>query len=260
MKRLPLLVLLGAVIRPFPEGVSVPSPLPSIRFGRRNTLRWVLSFVGVAVVLTTVAPVGEAETITFDEPAAVSNLGYFVSQLNVGGVTFTPEGVPCPCVSVPVVTPRTTFDDRSPSSYPYDFISGNLLQVHSTELRLDFSQPVSSFRFGAALDATASPGQMQIDLFDSGLGSLGTFSLTLDRTPVSQLGGTNSNSEGLFFVGGLAGMSRARITNFGDDTIDASEFNFVVDNVTFQPIPEPSTLLLLFAGLVVAAHRRRRQR
>ncbi len=221
-------------------------------------MRWVLSFVGVAVVLTTVAPVGGAETITFDEPAVVSILGTSILQLNVGGVTFTPEGVPW--VSVPLVTPRTTFDDRSPSPYPYDFISGNLLQVHSTELRVDFSQPVSSFGFGAALDATASPGQMQIDLFDSGLGSLGTFFLTLDRTLVSQLGGTNSNSEGLFFVGGLAGMSHARITNFGDGTIDESEINFVVDNVTFQPIPEPSTLLLLSVGLVVAAHRRWRQR
>lgn len=221
-------------------------------------MRWVLSFFGVAVFLTTVAPVGDAETVTFDEPGVVSILGSSIPQLNVGGVTFTPEGVPWS--SVPLVTPRTTFDDRSPSPYPYDFISGNLLQVHSTELRIDFSQPVSSFGFGAALDATASPGQMQIDLFDSGLGSLGTFFLTLDRTLVSQLGGTNSNSEGLFFVGGLAGMSRAQITNFGDGTSDASEFNFVVDDVTFQQIPEPSTLLLLSAGLVVAAHRRRRQR
>lgn len=256
MNRLPQLVFLGALIRSCPEVSSVPSPLPSIQFGRRNILRWILSFVGVAVILRTVAPVGQAETITFDEPAVVSILGTSISQLNVGGVTFTPEGVPW--VSVPLVTPRTTFDDRSPSPYPYDFISGNLLQVHSTELRVDFSQPVSSFGFGAALDATASPGQMQIDLFDSGLGSLGTFVLTLDRTLASQLGGTNSNSEGLFFVGGLAGLSRARITNFGDGTIDASEFNFVVDNVAFKTIPEPSSLLLLSVGLVIPACRRRR--
>lgn len=188
----------------------------------------------------------------------VSILGSPSTQLNVDGVTFTPEGVSRPPGSAPLVTPRWTFDDRSP--YPYDFISGNLLQMHSNELRVDFSQPVSSFGFGAALDATASPGQMQIDLFDSGLGSLGTFFLTLDRTPVSQLGGTNSNSEGLFFVGGLAGMSRARITNFGDGTINGSEFGFVVDNVTFQPIPEPSALFLLSVGLVVAGHRRRSQR
>ncbi len=213
-----------------------------------------LSFVGVAVVLTTVAPVSEAETITFDEPAVVSILGSSIPQLNVGGVTFTPEGVPWG--SVPLVTPRTTFDDRPPSPYPYDFISGHLLQVHSTELRVDLSQPVSSFGFGAALDSTASPGQMRIYLFDSGLGSLGTFFLTLDRTLVSQLGGTNSNSEGQFIVGGLAGMSRARITNFGGGTIDESEFNFVVDNVTFQPIPEPPTLLLLaMAGTFLISRR-----
>ena len=217
-------------------------------------MRRVFSFVGVAVLLTTVAPVGKAEMITFDEPEVVSILGPSIHQLSVGGVTFTPEGVPRG--SMPLVTPRTTFDDRSPSPSPYDFISGNLLQAYSTELRIEFSQPVSSFGFGAALDATSSPGQMRIDLFDSGLGSLGTFFLTLDRTPVSKLGGTNSNSEGSFFVSGLAGMSRAQITNFGDGAIAASAFNFVVDNVTFQTIPEPSSVAMLFAGAAILLWRR----
>jgi hypothetical protein len=216
-------------------------------------MRWVLSLVGVAVFLTTVAPVGAAETITFD-----GILGPNVPQLTVGGVTFIAEGVPED--GVPLVDPRTTFDDRSPSPYPYDFISGNVLQVRSTGLRIDFSQPVSSFGFGAALDATSDPGQMQIDLFDSGLGSLGTYFLTLDRTPVSHLGGTGSNSEGLFFADGLAGMSRARITNFGDGINGESLFGYVVDNITFQTVPEPSTLVLLAGGLAAAAHRWRRQR
>ena len=37
-------------------------------------------------------------------------------------------------------------------------LASNLLQVHSTEVRVDFSEPVSSFGFGAALDASASSG------------------------------------------------------------------------------------------------------
>jgi hypothetical protein len=217
-------------------------------------MRWILSLATVVSALPTVTQVEGAITITFDEQAAVSNLGSSLPQLAVDGVTFTPDGDAGS--SVLLVTPRTTFDDRSPSPYPYDFIAGNLLQVSRTELWVGFSQPVSSFGFGAALNLTSSPGQMQIDLFDSNEGILGTFYLLLDQTQISQQGGMNSNSEGLFFVGGIPGISRALITNFGDSILDGSKFGFVVDNITFQPVPEPSPLLLFLVGLLLATRRR----
>jgi hypothetical protein len=217
-------------------------------------MRWILSLVSVVSVLPTIAQAEGATTITFDEQVAVGNLGSSLPQLTVDGVTFTPDGDARS--SVPFVTPRTTFDDRSPSPYSYDFISGNLLQVSSTELWVNFSQPVSSFGFGAALNLTSSPGQMQIDLFDSSEGSLGTFFLVLDQTHISQQGGMNSNSEGLFFVGGISGISRALITNFGDGILDGSRFGFVVDSITYQPIPEPSTLLLLSVSLLLTTRQR----
>jgi hypothetical protein len=217
-------------------------------------MRWILFLASVVSALPIVAQVEGAMTITFDEQAAVSNLGSSLPQLAVDGVTFTPDGNAGS--SVPLVTPRTTFDDRSPNLYPYDFIDGNLLQVSRTELRVDLPQPVSSFGFAAALNLTTSPGQMQIDLFDSNERTLGTFYLLLDQTQISQQGGTNSNSEGLFFVSGIPGISRALITNFGDGILNGSKFGFVVDNITFQPVPEPSPFLLLLMGLLLTTRQR----
>jgi len=217
-------------------------------------MRQVLSLVGVAVLLVTVAAVGEAKTITFDEPEAVSVLGSWVAQLDVGGVTFTPGGV-SPEGGMPLVMPRTTFDDRSPSPYPYDFISGNLLQVMSTQLRIDFSQPASSFGSVRRWTRRPAPDRCRLTSSTAVLKASARFLLTLDST---LSGGASSNSEGLFFVDGLAGMSRAKISNFGDGIIGESLFGFVVDNVTFQTIPEPSSLVLFAAGLPVAANRRRK--
>lgn len=191
-----------------------------------------------------------ANPITFDEPEATSVLWSSLPQFSIGGLTLTPQGALPVGNPYPFVTPRGTFDDRSPSPYSYDYISGNVLQVNSTEVLVDFGNPVGSFGFGAALNATSSPGLMTIQMFDSQQASLGLFSLTLDRTVLSLLGGTNSNSEGLFFVSGLSGASSALITSFGDGTANTSQFNWVIDNITFVSVPEPSTLIQLCTSLL----------
>ena len=177
-------------------------------------------------------------TITFDEPEAVSRLGQTQTELAVDEVTFTPEGV-----GSRMVTPRTAFDNRSP--YPYDFISGNVLQVHSTELNIQFGGPVTSFGFGAALNVTAMPGTMLLEFFDDQGNSVGSSTVDLDRTVTSRLGGTNSNSEGVFSADSLMAVSRVKITNRGDGTANGSDVDWVIDNVTNDvaslptPSPEP---------------------
>jgi hypothetical protein len=174
----------------------------------------------------------------------------------VAGTTFT--GVdPGP----PFVSPRTTFDDRSPSPYPYDFISGNVLQVAGQRLRIDFAAPISGFGFGAALNSTFGVGTMRVDLYGANNQIIGSQQLTLDRTVLSQLGGTNSNSEGQFQMAGFATNSihYAIIRNFGDPAVAASRQNWVIDNITIQQVPEPASLLTFGAGaLALLVHRKRR--
>lgn len=84
-----------------------------------------------------------AATITFSEPESLAVLGRSLPLFTTQGVTFTPFG-DVQAGRPPVVTPRGTFDDRTPAAYPYDFIAGNVLQVSSTGLRIDLPAPVAS--------------------------------------------------------------------------------------------------------------------
>jgi hypothetical protein len=220
-------------------------------------------------VMALLAGVGTAtaSTITFSEPEVTSLLTHTyvgsrpmqysdqMPSFSLGGVTFQAFGAVQG--GVPDFYLRTTFDDRSPSAYPYDFIAGNLMQVRSTGLVLTFAGPVLGFGFGAALNATASLGRIDVELFGALGQSLGSSPLALDRTVLSTSGGTNSNSEGRFSAPSGLVITYARLTSFGDGTANASQFNWVIDQVSYLPatIPEPSTWILLGTGLAAVARR-----
>jgi hypothetical protein len=175
----------------------------------------------------------------------------------IDGVTFEPFGATQG--GSPYSHLRTTFDNRAPAPYSYDFINENVMQVASSGLRLEFDTPTTLFGFGAALNATASPSSMQVELFGPSDASLGTFLLTLDRTLVSTSGGTNSNSEGKFVAPPLGLISAVQILNFGDGMNESSQFHWVIDNVEFNPVavPEPALLTLVLVGAAFMLTRRR---
>ena len=113
-------------------------------------------------------------------------------------------------------------------------------------LMLDFAAQTPILRFGVALSSlnALAPG-ISVQLFDASLQPLGV--LTLDTSPLLTF------SEGQFSYLG-APIRRAVIT------FNAAGARFAVDNLTFEPVPEPASLVLFGIGLagLVASRKRRK--
>ena len=105
---------------------------------------------------------------------------------------------------------------------------------------------------------------MAIELYGANDTLLDTLPLLLDRTVLSQLGGTNSNSEGLFAMNPLDTnvIQYAIIRNAGDPNVGESKFNWVIDNIVVEQaaVPEPASVLLVGVGAVGVLARRHRAR
>jgi hypothetical protein len=252
---------------------DVRSALSAPSVYRCSMLRAMQRFRVIVVALSVLtlgrASAAIATTLDFSEPSVETLLtNTFVGShvmhysdpltlFSLEGATFSASGAISS--GSPYFYLRTIFDDRSPLSYAYDYIGGNVLQVASTGLDISFLAPVEAFSFGAALNSASSPSQMRVELFGVGNASLGVFSLALDRTVLSSAGGTNSNSEGRFVAPSVGLITAAHMTNLGDGTADGSEVQWVIDNVDFRSaasVPEATLLLLLGTGLLTAGARR----
>jgi PEP-CTERM motif/Beta-galactosidase second all-beta domain len=116
-------------------------------------------------------------------------------------------------------------------------LEGNSLGV----LTLDFATPTSGLQFGFARSATVpmSPG-LQVSLFDGSLNPLGTFNV--DSSVFITF------SEGLFTSNLTIGRAALSFPNAPVAP------RFAIDNLTFTPVPEPSTFALVaiaLTGLVI---------
>jgi hypothetical protein len=179
------------------------------------------------------ATLADPVTLTFGELTPRPAHGVSIAGVTFG---FTVRGLPSRDAVYNSVGPGSLAFIRSPS------LVGNAAGV----LVLAFDVPVDSLSFGVALSSLApfSPGFV-VALFDADSNPLGVFGVA--TAPVLTF------SEGQFrFSGAL--VSRVVVI------FNPTAASFAFDNLTFNPVPEPATLLLVGAALAVGAVRRARQR
>ena len=199
-----------------------------------TTRKLLLAVFGTASIAFATAGSARAETLTFDELGSPTP----ADGLTVKGVTFDYkiDGVDSTDAiynqSFPPQLPPNLFVNLQAP-----VLEGNAKGV----LSLDFAQPISELQFAVGVESTTPvTSALTVELFDSGSKSLGS-------TPVN-----TSNqailSEGSFAYSGVP-VQKAVLnfdeTKFGLDPTLAPRFS--LDNLSYTAVPEPSSLLGLFA-------------
>ncbi len=240
--------------------------------------RHVLALLTFLAFAFAVAPSTQADTIQL----------LTRSQLTPGFVTTDYPNIVGPAVFLTPLTVVTggvnvTFDVNFRTTTPpaggrilrvnsdgflFDFPAGTELLVTDSgggvpvgPLTIIFSVPILEF----GLDA-------QNAFFEAGATSTFTFSLFDGPTLLDTYTRSGPDTSGLFFLGARAilGQRITRIVISGASTVNSvtspgnpdtiAQNNFAIGPVSFTPIPEPTTVVLLGTGLVGAAVARRRKR
>lgn len=199
------------------------------------------SGASAAVTKTTVITFGEPESVAFMTTSRTSSgvpyvSSYSLPEIQLPGASFTPI-VPAVAGGLPYVLVRSGWDFRPAPAY--DFIVEDLMQVAARALLIKLDYPTRFFAFSAALNSSTAPGAMSVELLDADDRTLGVFAVHLRATALSRFGGTNSNTEGTYFISGIGEIASVVITNKGDGSSAESQWNWALDNVTFDKPPSP---------------------
>lgn len=191
-----------------------------------------MTFAAVALfVLVAARGAAQADpvTLTFGELTPRTANGVSIAGVTFG---FTLNGVP---------SRDAVYNQLSPG--PLVFLQGPALVGNAAgQLTLNFARPVDLLKFDVALSLISPLTQgFGVQLYDV---NLQPFSfLIVSTAPILTF------SEGEFrFSGAL--VSRAVIV------FNSGVSRFALDNLTFNPVPEPASLVLLGAGLGLITLRR----
>jgi hypothetical protein len=204
-------------------------------FNRAAALRRLAVVAAVASVLSASPATTRAETIDFTElPPNTSADGVTVKGVTFG---FTLDGVHSRDARFTLVGPGVTTISTAPN------LEANALGV----LSLSFATPVRDLAFSfLANTQSSSPNGFTLTLFDTngGISTKDVATANLGLYSGARFADATSRS----FVGAVI-----------DPNSSASPPpRFIIDNLTFTPVPEPGALLALPAGAVVLLQRRRR--
>jgi hypothetical protein len=181
----------------------------------------------LAYFQNTTGLISPADTITFSEVTPAPNT-VITTQYQPYGVTFSPNVYYAPIYNQNFGTPNI---DPTASV-------GNFIQFEPTlpTFSILFNTAVTSASFAVL----SQPGTFQITPYLNGV--------ALDTAQIFT-GGLAASFTNNFV--GVAGLSGIKFNQLLISNVNTSDHAFVFDNLSFNPVPEPTSTSLIAGGLVV---------